>query len=166
MTLNLNTVSRILLSTVGAALFAVGLVGCSQEKSSASGPRAPEGKPMRAPDKMGEAPAPQNQQTVSAQPTRTEPARKFEPPPKIDGAKPAPETTPAPTKKAEPPKYEAPPPAAPTPTPTPSTPAAGSDEERRSQAEDMIYATIRIKMEEAISERAKLLKEGRDPSDE
>jgi hypothetical protein len=45
------------------------------------------------------------------------------------------------------------------------TPTA-SDEERRAQAENMIYATIRLKMEEAIAKRADLLKNGVSRSDE
>ncbi len=40
-----------------------------------------------------------------------------------------------------------------------------SDASKRAQAENMIYATIRIKMEEAIEGRAKLLKSGKDPAD-
>jgi hypothetical protein len=40
-----------------------------------------------------------------------------------------------------------------------------ADQRRRRQAEDMIYATIRIKMEEMIERRSDLLKEGRDPTD-
>lgn len=36
---------------------------------------------------------------------------------------------------------------------------------KRAQAENMIYATIRIKMEDMIEKRAELLKSGRPPSD-
>lgn len=39
------------------------------------------------------------------------------------------------------------------------------DAARRAQAENMIYATIRIKMEDMIEKRAELLKSGRPPSD-
>ena len=61
-----------------------------------------------------------------------------------------------------------------TPTPTPTPPAAApspdddfeSEASRRKQTESMIYATIRIKMEEAIEKRAALLKAGKDPADE
>lgn len=38
-------------------------------------------------------------------------------------------------------------------------------EERKKNAEDMIYATIRIRMEEMIEQRAQLLKNGKSPSD-
>jgi hypothetical protein len=43
--------------------------------------------------------------------------------------------------------------------------ASSSDDERREQAANLIYAQIRVKMEEAIDERAKLLKSGTDPAD-
>ncbi len=43
--------------------------------------------------------------------------------------------------------------------------SAQDDAARREQAENMIYATIRIRMEEMIAQRAKLLNEGRDPAD-
>lgn len=39
------------------------------------------------------------------------------------------------------------------------------DAARRAQAENMIYATIRIKMEDMIEKRAELLNSGRPPSD-
>jgi hypothetical protein len=38
-------------------------------------------------------------------------------------------------------------------------------ENKRLQTQNLIYARIRIKMEELIAERAKLLKEGKDPTD-
>jgi type IV secretory pathway VirB10-like protein len=59
-----------------------------------------------------------------------------------------------------------------TPPPTTPSPAPSPDEDfeseaaRRKQTENMIYATIRIKMEEAIEKRAALLKSGRDPADQ
>lgn len=40
-----------------------------------------------------------------------------------------------------------------------------SDAAKRAAAENMIYATIRIKMEDMIEQRAKMLKSGKDPSD-
>lgn len=39
------------------------------------------------------------------------------------------------------------------------------DATKRAQAENMIYATIRIKMEDMIEKRAELLKSGKAPSD-
>ena len=45
-------------------------------------------------------------------------------------------------------------------------PIQAGDEERRQQAQDLIYATIRMKMEEFIAERGKLLKSGFNPADE
>lgn len=39
------------------------------------------------------------------------------------------------------------------------------DSSRRAEAENMIYAQIRIKMEEMIEQRARLLREGKNPSD-
>ncbi len=49
--------------------------------------------------------------------------------------------------------------------PTPAQPAGETDEDLREKTTGAIYAQIRIKMEEAIAERAKLLKEGRPASD-
>lgn len=43
--------------------------------------------------------------------------------------------------------------------------AIEDDATKRAQAENMIYATIRIKMEDMIEKRAELLKSGRPPSD-
>jgi hypothetical protein len=40
-----------------------------------------------------------------------------------------------------------------------------SDAQKRAAAENMIYATIRIKMEDMIDQRSKLLKSGKDPAD-
>lgn len=40
-----------------------------------------------------------------------------------------------------------------------------SDDAKRAAAENMIYARIRIKMEDMIDQRAKMLKSGKDPSD-
>lgn len=63
-------------------------------------------------------------------------------------------------------------PVAHNPSPTPPSPAPTphddfeSEASRRAQTESMIYATIRIKMEEAIEKRAALLKSGKDPSDQ
>lgn len=56
------------------------------------------------------------------------------------------------------------PPSAPTGE-TPAKPATTSDQELRDATTGAIYAQIRIKMEEAIAERAKMLKEGRPASD-
>jgi len=50
-------------------------------------------------------------------------------------------------------------------SPPPAQPAGETDEDLREKTTGAIYAQIRIKMEEAIAERAKLLKEGRPASD-
>ncbi|HKQ48388.1 MAG TPA: hypothetical protein VJZ71_09995 [Phycisphaerae bacterium] len=75
---------------------------------------------------------------------------------------------PAPTTTAEPPMQSV----SHTPAPTPPSAAASTEDDfeseasRRKQTESMIYATIRIKMEEAIEKRASLLSSGKAPSDE
>ena len=50
----------------------------------------------------------------------------------------------------------------PVKTPPPA-PMETSDDDKRSSTEDLIYGQIRLKMEEAIADRAKKLKEGADP---
>jgi hypothetical protein len=136
-------------------VLAAGLTSCSQP-SSGTGSQAvkPEGAPTQAPDKMGAAPVAQEQQTASAQTKQPDAPAKTEAPTKIEGQYASSPPSPTPPARSEP---------APPPT---VQPAGTTDEDRRAQAEDMIYATIRIKMEEAIAERAKLLKEGRNPADE
>ena len=132
----------------------------SSVNHSARTDTAPRGQPMKAPDKMGDA-SPSNRAKSETKPgvkpeakleiTRTQQTAVAEPAPVV---KPAPIAKPVPT-------------AQPTPVAEPAPTVAKDDlETKRSQAEDMIYATIRIKMEDAIVERAKLLKEGHDPSDE
>lgn len=97
-------------------------------------------------------------------------------PPKTEVAPPKPE---APAKPAEapnpatPPAPTTPPPAAPKPSADASSPEWGEekplaiedDSAKRAMAENMIYATIRIKMEEMIDQRAELLKSGKNPAD-
>lgn len=76
--------------------------------------------------------------------------------------------SPAPAATAEPPMQSV----SHTPAPTPPSAAPSPEDDfeseasRRKQTESMIYATIRIKMEEAIEKRAALLKSGKNPSDE
>lgn len=53
-----------------------------------------------------------------------------------------------------------------TQSPPPASTSPPPVEDQRQHAENLIYATIRIKMEEAIAERKKLLDAGSSPSDE
>ena len=113
---------------------------------------------MRAPDKMGGTASHVDTSKTAA---KSEPAR---PTVKPSPTPPAPKPEPVAAKPHESTqqvstaKPAEPPPAAETPE--------QDLEKKRGQAEDMIYATIRVKMEEAIAERAGLLKGGRPPSDE
>lgn len=116
---------------------------------------------------------------------KSEPAAKSAAP---TAAPATPAPTPAPAAPAQPPakpSEPAPPPAAPAQPAAAATPpkpeekpaatkseweeqkplAIEDDSGRRAMAENMIYATIRIKMEEMIDQRASLLKSGKAPSD-
>lgn len=159
MTTKLRSTLGILSSAAAVAVFVAGVTGCSQQSASTSGgdshAKAPEGKPMAAPDKMNAASTPSRQASAEP-PKKTEAPAKMEAPSKMDGQ----------YASAPPTKNPSPPPSRTESAPPPPEPAASSDDDKRHQAEDIIYATIRIKMEEAIVERAKLLKEGHDPADE
>ena len=143
------------LATVTLACIAV--AACNNQSSSKSGgmkggdqgSSGKSGEPMRAPDKMGGTATQTNTTKTTAKPAPTPPAHTPEP----VAAKPTESIQQVSTAKpAEPP-------------PASETPEQEL-EKKRGQAEDMIYATIRVKMEEAIAERSKLLKEGRPPADE
>lgn len=138
-----------------AALFAVILiVGCepNQGKSKSKSESATPTKAVK-PD---------------AKPEAAPPKTEASPPKSETPAKPA--ETPAPATPAAPPT---PPPTAPKPAADASSPEWGEekplaiedDSAKRAMAENMIYATIRIKMEEMIDQRAELLKSGKNPAD-
>lgn len=76
-----------------------------------------------------------------------------------------PKTTPAQEPPVQSASYNSNPPNSDKATPPPPKDRSETDGITRAQAENMIYATIRIKMEEMIAKRAALLKSGRDPSD-
>jgi outer membrane biosynthesis protein TonB len=150
---------RALATTLLVAFLVVGLVGC-QEKT----------------DKAKEAPC----DTAKA-PAKTEPAKA---PAKAEPVKPA-----APAAPAAPAPKPAPAPAAPTPAPAPkpaaqATPppaakaapavqkttdkpadASAQNTEKRAQIEDIIYADMRVKMEQMIAQRSQMMKAGKDSSD-
>lgn len=104
-------------------------------------------------------PAAQKQAAEPAAPTKPEPA-------KVAAAAHT-ESAPAETKKPQvhPTRLE---PITPSPSQTSATQepvVATTDEEKREQAANMIYAQIRLRMEEFISERKKLLSEGKTRDD-
>ena len=146
--------------TAAAALVMIVAVGCNDQSGSKtsgsktsdqnSSKQPPSGEPMRAPNKMGEANTP-NPAYGSSKTAQATPHKSPEPRPQ-----------PKQPEKAQPVVAAEPKPAEPAPVAAPENDL----EKKRSQAEDMIYATIRVKMEEAITERAKLLKEGVNPADE
>mgnify|MGYP001615431642 FL=1 len=126
---------------------ALALAGCNDTNKSADSGSGSNAKPMKAPDKMGGSAAPKAQQSAS-----TQQPRKTEAPTKVDPATAPPKTS---TVSTAPPKQSE----------TTAQPAAATDDQKRAQAEDLIYAQIRVKMEEAIQKRAGLLQSGRAPSD-
>lgn len=132
---------------VVVALVVVGLVGCAETTDKT----AQKPDETAAPAKAAPAPAakPAPAQPAQPAPKPSAAAQPTQPPP---GHPPVP----AVQKTSEPPK---PPPA--------DKPEAGAQatEKARAQAEDMIYANIRVKMEEMIAQRAQMLKSGKSPSD-
>lgn len=142
------------------SVFAVALIaGCepNQGKSKAE----PAAKSTASP-----AAAPATPATPAVTPAPASPMQ----PPAQPAAKP-PEPAPPPAAPAQPTAATTPPKAAEKPAATKSEweeqkPLAIEDDSgRRAMAENMIYATIRIKMEEMIDQRAGLLKSGKAPSD-
>jgi hypothetical protein len=131
---------------------ALGLAGCQQKQQPAA--------------------KTQNNATAPAAATKT--AQTNEPAPPATAGETAIQTTaaksttPATTAQPTPPVQSV----SQAPVPTPPAPPPSTEEDfesetaRRKQTESMIYATIRIKMEEAIEKRATLLKAGKDPADE
>jgi hypothetical protein len=87
-------------------------------------------------------------------------------PPAAPGAKPL---TPPAAPGAPPPTAEQPRPSAfggpPAGTPPQPQPSAAEVEQRRAELEKTVYATTRAKMNEWVRERARLLKDGKSPSD-
>jgi hypothetical protein len=134
------------------------VVGCAEtgEKTQAK----PEAKPAAA------KPCEQPKITAKQEPIRAQPAAKQtteqakapaahtnvqQTPPAVQKAA---ETTPAPTPTGDK-----------SMTAAKAHPTPGSPEAARAQYEDVIYATIRVKMEEMVAERARLLKTGRPAND-
>ena len=152
--------------TATAVFAGIAAIGCNNQSGSKGGSTKnqatpPANEPMRAPDKMGSAPAQTDNSKSTAKATPAPAPTKT-----VQAPLPARnEPKPQPVKETEPTKPVVS--AEPKPKPPPAPMSQEQElEQKRGQAEDMIYATIRVKMEEAIAERAKLLKEGKDPSDE
>jgi hypothetical protein len=120
---------------VGALFTLMILAGCDNSKSSP--------KPS--------APPP-------ATPSTPEPAATKNPAPAQNSAALSSPATPAKAEPTQPLVQE-------TPAIPPASSLESSDEEKREQASGLIYAQIRVKMEDFIDERAKLLKNGTDPAD-
>ncbi len=135
------------LVVVGAFLVAA----CNEKKEVSDSNKGSDAKPMKAPDKMGGSASTGSTQNSTAQ---AAPTKKTEAPVKVTPASTPPKQTTVTAAPTPPPKSE-----------TPAQPAAATDDEKRAQAEDLIYAQIRVKMEEAITKRADLLKSGRNPAD-
>lgn len=146
--------SRIPMAAVVAALFAVGVVGCSEsDGKSAQAGKQPAGKAqsVKAQPKADQIQKPAvhaakndaNQLGVKKQtPTVKQTANGDTGKPNVT-AKPQTEKMPTPVQANDEKSIEA----------------------RRAEAESRIYAVIRVKMEEMIEERAGLLKQGVPPSD-
>lgn len=131
---------RFVLTLCTGSLFALLIgAGCDNSKSSQSQ------KPAASPASNNNTVAPSATQKPAQAQTAAVPTPATPPPAKVEEVKPVVLTPPS----------------------IPPQPAAAvaSDDERREQAANLIYAQIRVKMEEAIDERSKLLKAGTDPAD-
>ncbi|HVP12148.1 MAG TPA: hypothetical protein VMV94_13300 [Phycisphaerae bacterium] len=136
-----------LATTLLVAFLVVGLVGCQQQTD----------KTKEAPGEKAKAPA-KTEPAKPAAPAKAEPAKPTPPPP---APKPSAQATPPPAPaKTTPAIQKTTENQAKTPT---DAPAASTD--KRAQIEDIIYADMRVKMEQMIAQRAQLMKSGKDSSD-
>lgn len=146
----------------------VGLVGCAEQTDKTKAPSGEkaavkpceQGKPVPPPPK---APAPAPAQSAQPQPApkAVQPAQPPKAAPQPSAQKPAPTV-----QKAAESTPKAPPAAEKQVLPaTKLEPAAQANDQAREQAADLIYATIRVRMEEMIAQRAEMLKSGKSPTD-
>ncbi len=149
---------RIPMAAVVAALFAVGVVGCSEnEEKSAQTSQKPQmaAQSVKAKPQSAQTQQPADKPAVKAAKNDNSPITVKKQTPKVKqtaNGKPGNANVTAKPQTEKMPE-------------TPQDNNQQSIEERRAETENLIYAVIRVKMEEMIEERATLLKQGVSPSD-
>jgi type IV secretory pathway VirB10-like protein len=147
---------RALATTMLVAFLVVSLIGCQQQADKTKECNKPCDKPC---DKAKAEPA----KPMPPPPPPAKPAQPMPPP----AAKPVPPPPPPPAPKPSAQAQPAPQPMVQKTTETPGKPQTpeAQSAEKRAQIEDVIYAEMRVKMEQMIAQRAQLMKSGKDSSD-